>query len=356
MPANIARFVDTENDRKTSWENQIARLDKFIRITKDNLELLSNLLSAENDPDSYLTSPAYYAFTGRKGLWVYKEDGAFVLLCWHPNVSGQILVFTPRNDANAQMAIENLLKCIPEPPSGLRFARVKKEDSKNLPFVGDGSHRSVVFAPVIEQVLDWKYPVRILSTEKIAGMEGHAFKRIRNHVYHIMDSDDVVARPLTNEDLPDLKIFIHEWVAEHTYDRHSFDEFISPYNEMISLFENMTLGLSGLLFVQGKKIKALTLWDVSNGADRIANRYVNLCNTSRRGMAEFVMHSVAKHLMNAGIRYLNVGGSETAELDQFKNKFLPAYSIDLCSVDAVIDELYSMDKVTTFPPLRPTGT
>jgi hypothetical protein len=61
---------------------------------------------------------------------------------------------------------------------------------------------------------------------------------------------------------------------------------------------------------------------------------MNLCNVACRGLPEFLINATAEKLHANGIPFLNLGGSETAGLDRFKNKFAPALSITLCSLEA----------------------
>ena len=73
---------------------------------------------------------------------------------------------------------------------------------------------------------------------------------------------------------------------------------------------------------------------MSNAQRKTANLYMNLCNTAYRGLPEFLIRATAEKLHANGIPFLNLGGSETAGLDRFKNKFAPAFSLALCSLEA----------------------
>jgi hypothetical protein len=94
------------------WEESVSVLKRFIRLTEENRGLFFALLGKESDLDSYATSPVYYAFTGRKGLWLYQDGNSYVPLCWHPNVDGQILVFPPRGQYHPTILKKVLMKCL----------------------------------------------------------------------------------------------------------------------------------------------------------------------------------------------------------------------------------------------------
>jgi hypothetical protein len=89
----------TVAEQAWTWEQQVESLEQVERVGPDALDRLCALLKPENDIDSYVTSPTYYLFTGRKGRWIYRDGEAFVPFCWHPNVAGQVLVFPQRGKA-----------------------------------------------------------------------------------------------------------------------------------------------------------------------------------------------------------------------------------------------------------------
>ncbi len=107
-----------------------------------------------------------------------------------------------------------------------------------------------------------------------------------------------------------------------------------------------------MICVEGQ-LQAIGLWDVSNCHQKTANGYVNFCNTEIRGLSEFLMVKCCETLRDQGIPYFNLGGSETESLDAYKRKFDPAFSIDLCSINARIkDDYVNTPKRTTEPSQR----
>jgi hypothetical protein len=79
----------------TGWEKALEDVAGVTKIQAYSLQRFAGLLDQHASDDTYRTSPAYYALTGRRGLWTLTQDGTTVPFCWHPNISGEVLVFPP---------------------------------------------------------------------------------------------------------------------------------------------------------------------------------------------------------------------------------------------------------------------
>ncbi len=319
--------------RELEFEDWLEESEYVERITDADIPRLVKLLSSEVDVDSYAVSAAYYAYTGRCGLWLYHYDGTFLPICRHPNVEGQILVFPPRGEAN-YAAVTALLNEAPTPPQGFVLARYKPEEIGRLKtfdaFVGRTS-----FDLIEEEVLDWRYPVRILATLHTAQMLGSKYMLIRNRVRQIT-KHTVDVRPLSIEHAPEIEALALRWANRQAETAADLTDLVTPYKETLRLLEHRTLGLDGLVFVVDGQIQAVTMWDISNPEHRIANLYMNLCDVNFRGLSEFAIKASAAKLVEAGVPLLNLGGSETLGLDHYKNKFAPVLSVNLCSLQASV--------------------
>ena len=319
------------------WEIEVQFLKKFIRLTEENRGLFFASLGKETDLDTYLTSPVYYALTGRKRLWIYQEGNSYVPVCWHPNVDGQILVFPARGAYNPNI-LKNLLTTIPIPPKGVRLARIKKEDvpSQLLTNMRGSIGRSINLQEVNEEILDWTFPVRILSTDDVRKLEGNHHLRTRNYVKRLQQDHVVTMGRLSSSLLPQIMEFVNRWAQRRTCIPSELKELIAPYKTTFDLLTDEAFNVDGLVFYVDGIIQAVSMWEPPNTSTLIANAWVNLCNTSVKGLSEFVMKSTSETLFLQDIPYINYGGSETPGLDNFKNKFVPAFSIDLASIDADI--------------------
>ncbi len=315
------------------WEESVSVLKRFIRLNDENRGLFFALLGKESDLDSYATSPVYYAFTGRKGLWLYQDGNAYVPLCWHPNVDGQILVFPPRGQYHPTI-LKKVLTEMPIPPAGVSLARVKAEEicSEPIHSISGSIGRSISTSLVNEEpVLDWRYPVRILSTEKVAKAKGKAFMKTRNNIRQ-MEQYSVSVLPISMARTSQIVEFVNRWARARSQNSVEIKELVAPYLETISLLKDEVFNVGGQMFFVDDLLQAVTLWERPNTAMKIANVWMNLCDTQIRGLSEFVVQKTSQELLALGIPYANYGGSETKGLDFYKRKYDPAYSLELKSI------------------------
>lgn len=329
---------------KPEFEDWLQGNDRVIKITNTNLELLVNLLSTEEDSDSYTTSAAYYAFTGRKGLWLYNHAGTYIPFCWHPNIEGQILIFPPRGKKNYG-ALTTFLHEAPPPPLGFLLARFKHPEIHKLS-IPHASITSASFERIEEEVLDWRYPVRVLSTRDTAQMFGHRYMFIRNRVRQTKKYD-LSVQPLSRTHVIAIENLILRWAHQHKHYSWELLALLHPYQEALRLLESSALGLDGLCFSVNGRVEAVTLWDISNNEKRTANLLMNLCNKEHRGLSEFAIRTTAEKLVGNKIEFLNLGGSETAGLDHYKKKFSPVLSIDLHSLVPSVKSTRTISQLRT---------
>ena len=321
MPHNSLLITPTPCE----WEQEFESIQGVTRLTEEDLPRMQKMLSSCEDADCYLTSAIYYVFTGRKGLWVYERDHAFIFVCWHPNVNGQILIFPQLTNHSLDLVAE-LLPVMPEPTAGIRLARVKKD-------VADLNTSALTVTRREEDVLDWKFPVRILSTETVTAMSGKDFMYIRNrlrqlhkHSVRVMSCDAIHYSKA-------LESLLHRWATHNAQSPEEYENLYSPYENLFSMSMEPSSNLSGFMFFVDDVLEAVSLWDVSNHTQRTANLFVNICNTQIKGLSEFLTFKCCETLQNQGIKFLNLGGSEWASLDVYKKKFCPAISVEIDSMD-----------------------
>lgn len=318
------------NMEELIYEAQLDQEPDVQSIYDHDLKSLSALLKQEDDADSYLTSTVYYAFTGRRGLWLYQYGQTFVPFCWHPNLDCQILVFPPRGEKNSA-AIVSLLQNLPQPPRGFLLARFKESDIKSLQ-AQDGDFYKSACAVVEENVLDWKYPIRILSTAHLASAEGGKFRRIRNRVRHI-ENLVVHTEDLEAKHVACLLKLAENWASFKSSEGEDLLDLTDPYLRLLNLVRCEGVNMGGLIFSMQRRVQAVTIWEVTGG--KTANMYVNLCsNELCVGLSDYAIKISADKLFQDGVAFMNLGGSESAELDYFKMKFDPISSINVYSLDA----------------------
>lgn len=331
----LHKSLNTQTTTPDDWENTFESIMGVTRLSENDLPRLQNLLADCEDDDSYLTSPIYYFFTGRKGLWVYEKHGAFLLVCWHPNVAGQILIFPQLINHHVDLVSE-LLAFIPEPNAGVRIARVKKNDKAILQSLNDSGH---AFMPCEceENILDWKFPVHILSTGSVAALTGHRYMYIRNRIRQTHKHSVKVMPCDAIHHSKALENLLHRWANHNATSAEEYENLYSPYDNLFSLSMEKSSRLSGLMFFVDDVLEAVGLWDISNHQQKTANLFVSICNTEIRGLSEFLTFKCCETLHNQGTQLLNLGGSEWQGLNTYKNKFCPAISIELKSIDVMRD-------------------
>lgn len=318
------------------WESAFEACEGVTRITSENYGLLKSLLSSRDEPDTYLTTPNYYCYTGRNGLWVYQDGEEFIVLCWHPNTAGEILVF-PQFICPTSDILFQLLDFIPVPPVGVRLARIGAGTNLAQDHRSGGA-RCVALRGCEETVLDWKYPVHILDTAKVAALVGGKYMHMRNRLRQLKGNKvevvafDAVAHSRALENL------LHRWAKHNAAVEGEYAELYAPYDSLFSWSMEKESGLEGLMVFVDDTLQAVGLWDVCNPRRDTANLFVNFCNVTLPGLSELLIVKSCERLQANGVAYLNLGGSETPGLDNFKRKFDPAFSLDLRSYQVLIED------------------
>lgn len=293
-------------------------------MTIENTGDLKKLLGTFSNVDSYLTSPTYYLFTGRNGLWLSNQQNIVNLIAHHPNIPDRLIVYPDPENGEISQSLLNILPCMPE---GIQTGRVKKNDQT--------IRISPAWRNTEENVLDWKFPVRILSTQDTASCSGHQYMYIRNRLRQLKHHK-ISVQPL-NAILHSkiMENLLHRWVSHYAKSQADYNNLYAPYEYLFSLSMEEKSGLNGLMFFVDGTLEALSLWDVSNQNHPCANLFVNICNTHIRGLSEYLVVKTCETLAQNNVSYLNLGGSEWSGLDHFKKKFVPTQSVDLCTYEYI---------------------
>ena len=310
------------------WREQFERLPQVRRINEDNFFYLKSALQDCEWVDSFQSSPNYYYFTGRRGLWLYEDYGSFLCVCAHPNLDNELLVFMPLTEC--PLLFDSFLKNLPEPLGRLTIARVS--ETKNIDELSSiFASNNIKMQKIREPVLDWAYPVHILSTSRLSVLAGKNFMYLRNRLRQIAKHEvDVVPFDAVHHSRV-IEGLLHRWVSKNAGSPYEYRNLYDPYETLFSWALNQQAGMSGAMIFIGSRLEAVGLWDISNIKRRTANLFVNLCNTEIKGLSEFLIIRAAETLLGEGIQFLNMGGSETAGLDHYKRKFIPDTSLPLAS-------------------------
>ncbi|QQR68356.1 MAG: hypothetical protein IPI58_05735 [Alphaproteobacteria bacterium] len=318
-----------------SWEEEFENLPNVFRVNRfsPDIRYVKEILeSAKDEEDSYLTSLAYYLFTGRDGLWGYGGVESLVLVSWHPNLRGRILIFPQLGNQQPNL-IESLVQEMPPPPAGAQLARIKPQNAPDaIRFLSDALpvwKGKASLQP--EDILDWLYPAHVIDTRLVAEAKRSCLKGVRNNVNRLASLKPEVVG-LQNIGHPDMLIHLaRRWA--YMRDPHRIEELIDPYQKLATMVFDQSLGLQGQAVLIDGKVEAFCVWDPPKNSRGMATGLATLHNPAISGLSDYQYNKMCATLARQGVGLLNLGGSETSGLDWFKRKFKPAHSYPLCSID-----------------------
>jgi len=308
-----------------SWPyRKAARAPLLISIENDHLPLLSALLQRSQSDDPFSQSAAYYAMTGRKGLWLYGDNQTFMLIARHPNNNDKLLFFPPIGRSRADLITTALADA--RLPSGIiEMARVGADDALLTQSLSSRSQNMRR-----EDTLDWTYPVHVVSPDIIIKREGKPFVSFRGHINRAM-RDGLNTEPVNiRKHESELRSIIQDWAYNRGDTEFSVEDLTSPTLKAIELMKTSNLDIRGTLSKTANGTPTgFWLWE-QNGdmAMSLVRAYLRA-----PGNAELGILGMAQQLKGSGIPQMCLGGSETADLDSFKRKMQPVRSIALNTVD-----------------------
>ncbi|MFJ5828302.1 phosphatidylglycerol lysyltransferase domain-containing protein [Streptomyces sp. NPDC093089] len=290
--------------------------------------------------DSYVNAPLYYLLTGRRGAWVYRSRDACVVTCCHPHLDDCIMVFPEVGADPDHRLTASVLRQLGASETDVRLVRYTAEDLEKLTarLAADGEPITVEVVP--EDVMDWRYPVRVLDTARVSALEGSTFVKIRNKYKRA--ADGLTVTPLRDIDtLRALRAALRFWEGTMILERKDTIGMSEFYDELFKVIEMQPDCVDGLFFQQGRRPVGFSVWEALDG--KTANLYVNLCDSTVIGLSDFQLVNSCRHLAENGYSLLNMGGSELESLDSFKSKYGPAQSIDLLSAKVT----YSLSRTSS---------
>ncbi len=304
--------------------------------------------------DSYLNAPLYYILTGRKGVWVHEGYGAVMVVCRHPHIKDRLLVFPEIGHAEGKL-VASVLSGLEPPPGGVQLARFTTDDLESLKeaLSQQNSKNRVDHITISEEtILDWRYPVHLLDTARVAAMEGKGFTKIRNKCRKVEGAIEVL-------DLQD-PLALRAMRAAHKYwegsmflrDQDEVEESDGYYTTLFAMIEEWPDLFNGLVFMQGKRPVGFTVYDTP--FMKQTNLLANLSDATVAGLADYQIVETCRAMEAKGIISMNFGGSETESLDLFKRKFMPSKSLTLLSAEVFYDSRH--DRNVRSGTLMPTFT
>ncbi|MCB9989320.1 MAG: DUF2156 domain-containing protein [Rhodospirillales bacterium] len=292
-------------------------------VTTETLPRLQSLLSATARQDPFQRSAAYYAMTGRKGLWLYGNGDAAMVIAVHPNKDGTILLFPPFGKDPASLMEQALSD--PALPSGRKeIARLGGDDA----YLALRLQAFGASAPQREDLLDWTYPVHIVSTNKVIERQGGEFNGFRGHINRALRAGLTAAPFDLARHTADVLDIVRTWARDGKKDGYSFKDLTTPTMQVITLMQDGNLQLGGTVIFEDDRPVGFWFWDESDKNTATAMSLVRV-SIGRNGAAEFGALKMCELLRQRGFTHICLGGSETASLDSFKRKLCPVRSIAL---------------------------
>ncbi|MEL6243952.1 MAG: hypothetical protein AAFQ85_01215, partial [Pseudomonadota bacterium] len=206
-----------------------------------------DLLERQQSADPYAVSPAYYRFTGRRGLFVLESGASALIVCRHPNKSDGWLAFPPFG---------------PEGPSLLRFAA---KDIPNLELARFQGSPGFGFDAVPETILDWRFPVHTLDPARVAQLDGPDFRGVRAKVKRAQ-RQGVIARTLDAGDLPQILTMAGRW-SDRQHQSLSRDQLIGSHKDIFAIFADPMVNLDGIALECSGQLVGYRIWERPRGPD-----------------------------------------------------------------------------------------
>lgn len=295
----------------------------LVEITADNVFYLRKILQKLNREDPYSASTAYYMMTGRNGLWIYGDDKTAMLIARHPNLDNQILFFPPFG--SDPINLTEFALADPFIPSGkVSLARIGPEDSyiaSRLQTLGIGEIE-------VEKILDWRFPVHVLSTSEVHESKGGHFRDFRKNINRAFSRGLWSERIESEGQLTHALEVSKAWASKHVNQNYTLSDLIGPTKLALSLLQHPDLSMDGLIVHEGEEPVGYIIWEETNKEKGIANSISGM-SIRPRGTEEFAILEMCKILKEKGYSTVCIGGSETEGLDNFKRKICPVKSVEL---------------------------
>lgn len=307
----------------------LSRIPGVQKVEDDNLPALQAVVSRYTWRDPYAGSAAYYGLTGRNGLWLAARDGGIMVMAEHPHRPGKVLLFPPAGQW--QRVLGAVLRSLPPLPEGYQFARMPAGQSAAMAAFTGWAVPHAAPAGNTEDVLDWHYPVHVLSCQDVARREGRAFHDFRKNVRRV-PADRMSAEPLR----PDahrsaIEAIAQAWALQRGPDSDdALTARTEPYRRLLDLMAY--LPVRGRLHRMDGQPVGFTIWEETDPRRGVANSLADLTTRQVKGLSEFVYADMCAELAERGFSRVCIGGSEEPGLDLFKCKMQPADSVKLVSL------------------------
>lgn len=288
---------------------------QIVEIRHADLPLLQRVLDHSKSNDPYQKSAAYFAMTGRHGLWMARGENSAIVFCRHPNLENHFLVFPTIGHGSVGLLTEALNMIIAKGGAPI-YARAEQSPLEGKISAEFEAHQ------IPEEHLDWAYPVCTLGTNIVSQHSGNKFQQFRTALNKLdlnkiqaTDFDPVQQRDATSE-------VLQNWAMND-------EDKIAPYESLLELFD--VLPMHGRLIWYDGKPAGFSIWEETDPSNGMANAHAHIGIHQVSGLSRFVMLDMCQVLEAKGFDRVCIGGSETSGLNQFKHQLRPVESLSLSS-------------------------
>jgi len=288
-------------------------------------ELGGILASLPQSPDSMAHSAAYFLHTGRKGLYLVLEGDAHAFVAIHPNKDNSLLVL-PAGGCFAPALWRELCDRVSSGGWNVTLARIPSARSSSVATIE-------CFRPIVEDALDWRFPVTVIDTERLSKPSGGTFSRFREKINKARRKGDISTidqgSPLYAElELP-LFNLISGWAHEVSETKgFALEHLISSNVAAYELGRRQIVEIVCRIYHVDERVIGFCATELP-ARGTTANGIAMCVDRGWTGCSEFMYWTEAKALRELGFGRYNINGSETQSLDDFRSKLRPVERIEL---------------------------
>lgn len=301
-------------------------------VSVEVLPVLRSLLNQRAWADPYVGSAAYFALTGRRGLWLYEGEDGCLLICRHPNAPEELLLFPPWGRHPGRL-IREALEELPETRNAVSLARVPADGGPGFISRLVKAVPGQAISLGEERRLDWRYPVHVLDTGLVSRHTGKAFRDFRQNVHRAGRAGLSIEPLVMSRHRPSLDRLVAVWADRYAGARGGEPaEMEAPFSAAFDLMEAQRLPIHGLVVRAPVGLRGFITWEETDPVRGVANSLTNLSLGPEKGVAELSFLAMCRTLAERGFQQVCVGGSEEVGLDAFKRKMQPVRSIAMLSI------------------------
>jgi hypothetical protein len=218
------------------------------------------------------------------------------------------------------------------------LARIPEKIANEVLASTDGAKPRVQH--VDEKKLDWVYPSYDVSVESLLNPQGaklsryrQKIKRFRNEGIKVLTAKELAPRELRMAVSRINKGWIRTKRTNGTSLRErgiTTYELMDPYRTLALLSEEVTSDIEGIFLKREDVYIAFSFWEKLRNWDTVPC-FGAMTSSYEPGLSEYLHRCVAGRVEDQ-YKYMCIGGSETASLDQFKRKFAPVNTHNLRTI------------------------